>query len=56
MEKERYHKISEENTKKLKIIKKIIVRLKNMPHKIRYINKSALERYFLFVFLLIFKG
>ena len=39
-----------------KNIKKVIVRLKNILHKCKYVNKSALERYFLFVFLLIFKG
>ena len=41
--------------KSLKNIKKIIARLKNMLHKRKYINKSVLQRYFLFVLLLNFK-
>ena len=47
--------MSEENKKKLKEYQKIIVRLKNMLHKCKFANKSALQRYFLFVLLLFFK-
>ena len=53
--KKRYHNMSEENKKKLKEYQKIIVSLKNMLHKCKFANKSALQRYFLFVLLLFFK-
>ena len=36
-------------------IKKIIARLKNMLHKCKYVSKSVLQIYFLFVLLLTFK-
>ena len=47
--------MSEENKKKLKEYQIIIVRLKIMLHKCKYVNKSALQRDF-FVLLLIFNG
>ena len=51
----KYQNISEENRKKLKEYQKIIVRLKKMLHKCKYVNESALQRRFLFVLLLIFE-
>ena len=45
-----YHNMSEENKKKLKQYQKIIVRLKNMLHKCKYVNKSALQSYFCMFF------
>ena len=47
--------MSEENKKRLKEYQKNIARLKNMLHKCKYVSKSVLKIYFLFVFLLIFK-
>ena len=52
--------MSEENKKRLKEYQKIIVNLKNMLHKCKYVNKKyvtklLLQGYFLFVLLLIFK-
>ena len=41
--------------KNLQNIKKFIARLKDILHKYKYVNKSALQRYFLFVLLLFFK-
>ena len=39
----RYHNMSEENKKRLKEYQVIIVRLKNVFHKCKYINKSMLQ-------------
>ena len=39
----RYHNMSEENKKRLKEYQKIIMRLKNVFHKCKYINKSVLQ-------------
>ena len=41
--KKRYHSMSEENKKRLKDIKKIIVRLKSLLHKCKYVNKNMLQ-------------
>ena len=58
-ERGRERKINTENyLKKKKILqekKKIIVSLKNMLHKCKYVSKSALQRYLLFALLLFFK-
>ena len=35
--------MSEENKKRLKEYQKIIVKLKNVFHKCKYVNKSALQ-------------
>ena len=54
--KKRYHNMSEEKQKKLKNIKQIMVRLKNMLHKCKRVSRSVLQIYIFFVFLLIFNG
>ena len=54
--KKRYHNMSEGNKKKLKIMKKIIVRQKNMLHKCKHVSKSMSQIYISFVLFLIFKG
>ena len=40
--KKRYHNMSEEKKQKLKEYQKIIVRLRNMFHKCKYVNKSLI--------------
>ena len=47
--------MSEENKTKLKEHQKNYREAKKHVHKCKYVNKSALQRYFLFVLLLIFK-
>ena len=41
--KNRYQSMSEDKKKRLKEFQKIIVRLKNVFHKCKYVNKSALQ-------------